>query len=183
MHTLAKWVWQADLVGGGAGAGSGGGRGQRGGGAGTAGRARAAAPSRCGCSSGPGCRRPRRWSESRRGSASGIACEQIATNEQLEARLRAGERYDLITPSDFMVERLAARGLPAPPPPLPGRDALAPWVRKPVWDPQERRAVPLAFGTTGYLYDRARPPGAGTWPALLAPPPGVTVGLLDEHAR
>lgn len=112
----------------------------------------------------------------------GVALErdEISTNEQLEARLLAGERYDLVTPSDFMVERLAARGLLAPLPPLPGRDALAPWVRRPVWDPDERWAVPLAFGTTGYLYDRARLPGAGGWRALLAPPPGVPVGLLDE---
>lgn len=109
-----------------------------------------------------------------------LDCERIETNEQLEARLLAGERYDLVTPSDFMVERLAARGLLAPLPPLPGREALASWVRRPVWDPAERWAVPLAFGTTGYLYDRTRLPGAGGWRALLAPPPGVRVGLLDE---
>ncbi len=108
--------------------------------------------------------------------------EQIATNEQLEQRLLAGERYDLITPSDFMVERLAARGMLAPLDPslLPTRDVLAPWVRRPLWDPDERWSVPLAFGTTGYLYDRERLPGAGGWRALLAPPAGVTVGLLDE---
>ncbi|MDO8189132.1 extracellular solute-binding protein [Conexibacter sp. JD483] len=111
-----------------------------------------------------------------------LDCEPIATNEQLEARLLAGERFDLITPSDFMIERLAGRGLltPLDPSLLPGRDALAPWVRRPPWDPQERWAVPLAFGTTGYLYDRDRLPGAGGWRALLAPPAGVTVGLLDE---
>ncbi len=111
-----------------------------------------------------------------------LDCATIATNEQLEARLLAGERFDVVTPSDFMVERLAARGLLAPLDPalLPTRDLLAPWVRRPLWDPHERWSIPLAFGTTGYLYDRERLPGAGDWRALLAPPAGVTVGLLDE---
>lgn len=111
-----------------------------------------------------------------------LDCDEISTNEQLEARLLAGERYDLVMPSDFMVERLAARGMLAPLDPalLPARDVLAPWVRRPVWDPDERWAVPLAFGTTGYLYDPERLPGAGDWRALLAPPAGISVGLLDE---
>nr|WP_246344959.1 spermidine/putrescine ABC transporter substrate-binding protein [Conexibacter arvalis] len=116
----------------------------------------------------------------------GVAVESVAisTNEQLEERLLAGERYDVITPSDYMVERLAARGAlhPLDPALLPGRVGLAPWARRPVWDPDERWAVPLAFGTTGILYDRERLPDAGArgWAALLDPPPGVAVGLLDE---
>ncbi|ADB52261.1 polyamine ABC transporter substrate-binding protein [Conexibacter woesei] len=111
-----------------------------------------------------------------------LDCETICTNEQLEERLLAGERWDLVTPSDFMVERLAARGLLAPLDAalLPGRDALAPWARRPAWDPAERWSVPLAFGTTGVLHDRERLPDAGSWRALLDPPPGVVVGLLDE---
>jgi len=116
----------------------------------------------------------------------GVAVEAvaIATNEQLEQRLLAGERYDVVTPSDYMVERLAARGalLALDDALLPGRAGLAPWTRRPVWDPDERWSVPLAFGTTGVLYDRERigEEDAASWSALLDPPEGVEVGLLAE---
>lgn len=106
----------------------------------------------------------------------------IATNEQLEERLRAGERYDVVCPSDYMVERLAARGelLRLDDGLLPGRAHLAAWARDPVYDPGERFSVPLAFGTSGYLYDRELLPGAGGWSALFDPPAGVEVGMLGE---
>lgn len=106
----------------------------------------------------------------------------IATNEQLEARLLAGERYDVVCPSDYMVERLARRGalLELDHARLPGRRHLAAWTRDPSYDPGERFSVPLAFGTSGYLYDRARLPGAGGWDALFDPPDGVEVGMLGE---
>jgi spermidine/putrescine transport system substrate-binding protein len=114
----------------------------------------------------------------------GVRVEAVAisTNEQLEERLLAGERYDVVTPSDYLVERLARRGalLALDDALLPGRANLASWARRPVYDPGERFSVPLAFGTTGYLYDREQLPGAGGWAALLDPPDGVAVGLLGE---
>jgi spermidine/putrescine-binding protein len=116
----------------------------------------------------------------------GVEVEAVAisTNEQLEERLAAGERYDVITPSDYMVERLASAGAlrALDPALLPGRAGLAGWARSPVWDPDERWSVPLACGTTGVLYDRSAIPDAAErgWGALFDPPPGARVGLLGE---
>jgi spermidine/putrescine-binding protein len=39
--------------------------------------------------------------------------------------------------------------------------------------------VPFAFGTTGYVHDESLGQPSG-WGALLDPPPGVCVGMLDE---
>lgn len=112
-----------------------------------------------------------------------IVLETIAVNEELERLIGAGERYDVVCPSDYMVERLAAGGalLPLDGDRLPGRRNLADWARHPVYDPDERWSVPLAFGTTGYLYDRRRvAPEPDGWMALLAADGPGPVGMLEE---
>lgn len=113
-----------------------------------------------------------------------IEAVAISSNEQLEERLLAGERYDVITPSDYLVERLATAGalLPLDGASLPGRAGLAAWARRPVWDPDERWSVPLACGTTGILHDREALPDAEArgWDVLFDPPEGLPVGLLGE---
>jgi spermidine/putrescine transport system substrate-binding protein len=115
-----------------------------------------------------------------------IVLETIAVNEELERLIAAGERYDVVCPSDYMVERLAAAGalLPLDGDRLPGRCNLADWTRHPVYDPDERWSVPLAFGTTGYLYDRRRFASAPDgWTGLLGAAGAAgdgPVGMLEE---
>jgi spermidine/putrescine-binding protein len=121
------------------------------------------------------------------GERIGVAIEvddSIVDNGVLEARLAAGERFDLICPSDYLVAKLAADGAlqPLDDALLPGRAGLAAWARDPAYDRGDRFSVPLAFGTVGYLYDRAALGGdPRTWSALLDPPAGARVGLLAEH--
>lgn len=112
-----------------------------------------------------------------------IEAETIVDNGVLEARLAAGERFDLVFPSDYLVERLAGAGAlrELDPALLPGRAALADWARDPAYDPGDRFSVPLAFGTVGFLYDRERLGDPRSWSALLSPPPGTRVGMLAEH--
>jgi spermidine/putrescine transport system substrate-binding protein len=110
--------------------------------------------------------------------------DTIVDNGVLEARLAAGERFDLICPSDYLVAKLAAQGalLPLDDALLPGRAGLAEWARDPAYDRGDRFSVPLAFGTVGFLYDRAALGGdPSSWRALLDPAEGVRVGLLAEH--
>ena len=103
----------------------------------------------------------------------------ITSNEQLEEALRA-EPFDLIFPSDYLVERLMARGdvLPLECPPEAVAQ-LVHWARGAPHDPGCTHSLPFAFGTTGYLCDAAFG-GAGTWHDLLQPADGVAVGMLSE---
>jgi spermidine/putrescine-binding protein len=111
----------------------------------------------------------------------GVEVVEIASNERLEELLDAEPgTWDLIFPSDYLVERLSARDrlLPLKPELLP-LDRLAPWARECEFDPGNRLSVPFAYGTTGYLR-RSDFPDAGTWQDLFAPPEGLKVGMLDE---
>lgn len=106
--------------------------------------------------------------------------DEVASNELLEARLGSEQPYDLIFPSDYLIERLLAGGrlLEAG---VPGfaLERLARWARQESYDPGCRFTVPFAFGTTGYLCD-AGAEGQPSWRALFEPPEGCRVGMLAE---
>jgi spermidine/putrescine transport system substrate-binding protein len=108
-----------------------------------------------------------------------VTTEVVASNERLEARLREA-RFDVAFPSDYLVERLVARGeLLALAPPQALVAQLAPWAREAAHDPGCRWSLPFAFGTTGYLCT-AELAGARGWSDLLDPRPGIRVSMLDE---
>jgi spermidine/putrescine-binding protein len=109
-----------------------------------------------------------------------VSLSVVASNEALEAELeRGGEHsFDLIFPSDYLVERLAASGrlLPLDRDALP-LERLAEWTVDADHDPGCRWSVPFAFGTTGYL---TRFRGATSWEDLFDPPAQSRVGMLEE---
>lgn len=108
-----------------------------------------------------------------------VGVEAVTSNELLEERMQASA-FDLVFPSDYLVERLVARGqlhlLSAPRDAL---DPLVPWARDAPHDPGCRFSLPFAFGTTGYLCDE-RVGASGSWDDLFLPPPGLEVGMLAE---
>lgn len=106
--------------------------------------------------------------------------EVISSNEALEALMQShADGYDVVCPSDYMVERLAREGR-LQSLDLASRAQWADWVRNPVWDPGLEHCAPLAFGTTGILFRRKELVDADGWSALFAPPPGRAVGMLAE---
>jgi spermidine/putrescine transport system substrate-binding protein len=107
--------------------------------------------------------------------------QAISSNEDLEARMAVQEPFDLVFPSDYMVERLRGEGRIAPLDRnlLARVELLAPWARAVSYDPGCAHSVPFAYGTTGYLHDD-RLAGAESWNDLLAPPDGIRVGMLAE---
>jgi spermidine/putrescine-binding protein len=106
----------------------------------------------------------------------------VSSNEDLERLLADGGPFDLITPSDYLVEKLIAAGslLELDRDRLPGLVSLAAWVSDPSWDPGNRHSVPFAFGTTGYLFDRRQVDAPASWKTLFEPSAEVKVGLLAE---
>jgi spermidine/putrescine transport system substrate-binding protein len=107
-----------------------------------------------------------------------ISVEVVVSNEALESRLSDAQPFDLIFPSDYLVERLTAtrrlHQLDHDALPLERR---ADWALTAAHDAGCHRSVPFAFGTTGYL---CRLSGARSWSALFDPPSGTRVGMLEE---
>jgi spermidine/putrescine-binding protein len=106
--------------------------------------------------------------------------EGIASNEVLLERMDFDGPYDVVFPSDYMVERLRDAGRLAPlgAEALP-LDRLADWARNTEFDPGCEHSVPFAFGTTGYIHDQ-RLGALSSWRELFDPPAGIPVGMLDE---
>lgn len=101
----------------------------------------------------------------------------VASNEDLAAAMETAS-FDLVFPSDYLVERLAAGGALAPldPAVLP-LDRLAAWAREASFDPGCSHSVPFAYGTTGVLAGPRAPVGVG-WGVILDP--AGPVQMLDE---
>ncbi|HEX7301153.1 MAG TPA: spermidine/putrescine ABC transporter substrate-binding protein [Solirubrobacteraceae bacterium] len=134
----------------------------------------------------PGMPAPAALAEAGRRLGVAVEADVVSSNERLEALLDEREAdggegaYDLICPSDYLVQRLRAGGrLLALEREVLALDRLSDWALAAAHDEGCRVSVPLAFGTTGYLCD-ARAPDPGSWSALFAPQGGARVGMLDE---
>lgn len=109
-----------------------------------------------------------------------LEVEVVSSNEDLEVLMDGGQPYDLVFPSDYLIEKLSAAGR------LRDfsedrridRDVLAEWCRHPEYDPDERFSIPFAFGVTGYLHSGRG--SSSSWSEFFDPAEDVRVGLLDE---
>lgn len=111
-----------------------------------------------------------------------LEAEAVSSNERLERLMDERGPWDLVTPSDYMVEKLVAGGRldPLDPDGTLDRDILSEWCRAPEYDSEEAYSWPLAFGTTGLLYLRDSVPDLASWAQFFRPGPDIEVGLLAE---
>jgi spermidine/putrescine-binding protein len=99
-----------------------------------------------------------------------VEFEEVSSNEDLEELMAAGEPYDLVFPSDYLIERLlAADALLELEVPAEQLRRLAGWAREEIYDPGCRWSMPFAFGTTGYLCNPALVDDDCTWATLFSP--------------
>ncbi len=92
-----------------------------------------------------------------------VVIDIFDSNETMLARLLAGggDAYSIIYPSDYMVQQMLELNLltALDPERLVGMDQLLDQWQDPVYDPNNAHSVPLAWGTTGLLFNRELVPG------------------------
>ncbi len=121
---------------------------------------------------------PEALDEAGRRLGTAVETRTVASNERLEAQMAEGVPFDLVFPSDYLIERLAGAGRLVPLEQLP-LERVAAWAVDAAHDPGCVVSVPFAYGTTGYLCG-ARADDAATWQTLFDPPAGARVGMLGE---
>lgn len=110
--------------------------------------------------------------------------ENFATNEEMLAKLKAGgTSYDVLFPSDYMVQALIELGM------LQKLDFdnlgnfknVDPMFKNLIFDPENKYSVPYFWGTMGIVYDSIRIPEEITsWRALWDPRYAGKIVMLDS---
>ena len=84
-----------------------------------------------------------------------VIVENFDSNEMMYTKLQAGDAYDVLIPSDYMIERLMAGGylqkldLSR----IPNLDNLSPAVQNMDYDPGNTWSVPYFWGSVGLVYN------------------------------
>ena len=84
-----------------------------------------------------------------------VIVENFDSNEMMYTKLQAGDAYDVLVPSDYMIERLIAGDylLPLDKSLLPNLDNLDPAVTGLDYDPGGTWSVPYFWGSVGLVYN------------------------------
>lgn len=84
-----------------------------------------------------------------------VVYETFDSNESLYTKIMSGETYDILIPSDYMIERLISedRLLEIDWDKIPNKENLNPFVTGQVFDPDNKYSVPYFYGSVGILYD------------------------------
>jgi spermidine/putrescine-binding protein len=97
------------------------------------------------------------------------------TNEEMFKKLERGSHYDLICPSDYIIQDLADKNLiqPLDHERIAPLDTYSPWLLNFDYDRDNTYSVPYLYGTVGLLYNTSQPEvtreAMSTWEALWNP--------------
>ncbi|MCP8968471.1 ABC transporter substrate-binding protein [Ectobacillus ponti] len=109
----------------------------------------------------------------------------FANNEELLAKLQAGgTSYDVIQPSDYMVQTMKKLDLLAPleKQNMPNLENIQPDFKTPPFDPEGKYSVVYTWGVTGIAYNKKYVKEAPTsWSDLWKPEYKGRVILLDDQ--
>ena len=85
-----------------------------------------------------------------------VIVEYFDSNEMMYTKLQAGDSYDVIVPSDYMIERLIANDylMELDKSLIPNIDNLHEGVRNLAFDPEEKYSVPYFWGNVGIVYNK-----------------------------
>ena len=84
-----------------------------------------------------------------------IIYETYDSNETMYTKLMSGSEYDILVPSDYMIERLIREDMLKPIDwnNIPNKDKINPEVMGLYFDPENKYSVPYYYGTVGILYN------------------------------
>lgn len=95
----------------------------------------------------------------------------FTTNEEMYTKIEAGAtNYDVLFPSDYMIERLIAADMleELNTANIPNMAGLLDSLRNPDYDPEEKYSVPYMWGTLGILYNTEMVSGpVDSWSVLF----------------
>lgn len=85
-----------------------------------------------------------------------IIYDTYDSNESLYTKIRTGETYDILVPSDYMIERLIKEDYLAEIDwdQITNKENLNPDTMKQEFDPENKYSVPYFYGTVGILYNK-----------------------------
>ena len=84
-----------------------------------------------------------------------VIYETFESNEMMYTKLQAGDEYDVLVPSDYMIERLIREEYlqPIDWSLIENKDKINPDIMNRVYDPGNVYSVPYFWGSVGILYD------------------------------
>lgn len=87
-----------------------------------------------------------------------VIMENFESNEQMYIKVANGESYDILVPSDYMIERLIQEGYlqKLDPDKITCMEDLVEDVKGMPFDPENEYSVPYFWGTAGIVYDTTR---------------------------
>ena len=85
-----------------------------------------------------------------------VVMDEFDSNEQMYIKVANGDAYDILVPSDYMIERLIKEDLiqPLDKSKITCLDLLADGVKNLPYDPNNDYSVPYFWGTVGIVYDK-----------------------------
>ncbi len=87
-----------------------------------------------------------------------VIMDLFDSNEQMYIKIANGESYDVVIPSDYMIQRLISEDLlqPLDAEKLNGMELLSEDVKNLSYDPENQYSVPYFWGTVGIIYDKTK---------------------------
>lgn len=109
---------------------------------------------------------------------------RFTTNEDMLVQVRTSPNaFDVVFPSDYVIERLIKEDLlfPLDYSKLPNASQLTDWLKDPSYDPNDVHSIPYMWGTVGILYDTTKVKGPiDSWSALFDPQYKGEIFMLDS---
>lgn len=103
-----------------------------------------------------------------------VKYDYFSTNEEMYAQISSGASYDIVIPSDYMIERMVNEGLlyELDFSNIPNYHYIADQYRGQYFDPSDKYSVPYAVGMLGIVYNKTMvdevtdDPATRTWDLL-----------------